>query len=213
MLLKASTKVTRSKFSAKAIERLTLYHCILCQALLHGEDFISSAQIASLLRIDDSQVRKDLALCQAGGKAKIGYPVKTLKIAIEYALGFSRRKEVFIIGAGNLGFALAQYDDFPNYGIDVLALFDNNPDKIGQKIKKKEVFSTDELPNAIKRSNVKTVILTVPADHAQEVADKLVTLGIAYIWNFTPCVLKVPDAVTVHYENLMSGFLQLRTCD
>ena len=196
--------------SDKVIERLTLYHCIVRDFLAKGEDFISSAQIALLLKIDASQVRKDIAFCKIQGKAKIGYDVAELKTAIEKLLGFKDHKEVFIVGAGNLGFALAKYDDFKDYGLQILALFDNNPMKIGIQINDKQVYDIEKLPDLVKRMNVESAILTVPHAVAQKVADFLIQSGIRYIWNFTQTVLNVPDDVSVYYENLISHFLQLK---
>ena len=112
------------KISDKVINRLTLYHCILQDFLNKGETYISSGQIAALLNIDDSQVRKDISILNNSGKSRIGYIVKELKKSIESTLGFSKTKKAFIIGAGNLGMALAKYDNFTNYGLNIIALFD-----------------------------------------------------------------------------------------
>ena len=196
--------------SDKVIERLTLYHCIVRDCLAKGESCISSAQIALLLKIDDSQVRKDIALCSVQGRAKIGYDVAELKKAIENLLGFKEHKEVFIVGAGNLGFALAKYDDFKDYGLQILALFDNNPMKIGMSVNEKRVYNIEKLPDLVQRLGVESVILTVPRSVAQEVADFLIKSGVHYIWNFTQTVLDVPSDVSVYYENLISHFLQLK---
>ena len=197
--------------SDKVIERLTLYHCIVRDYLLRGERYVSSAQIALLLKVDDSQVRKDIALCAVQGKAKIGYDVQELKLAIEKLLGFKEHKEVFSVGAGNLGFALAKYDDFSNYGLQILALFDNNPVKIGMKVNEKNIYDIERLPDLVKRCSVHSAILTVPHSEAQKVANFLISSGVKYIWNFTQTVLDVPDDVSVYYENLISHFLQLRS--
>ena len=196
--------------SDKVIERLSLYHCILQDCLNAGEEFISSAQIALLLKVDDSQVRKDFALCSVQGRSKIGYNTLELKSAIERLLGFKNKKQIFIVGAGNLGFALSKYDDFKDYGLDVVALFDNDPLKFGLKVNNKEVFDIKKLPELAKQIGVESVILTVPRAKAQEVTDFLVKSGICYIWNFTQSVLKVPDGISVHYENLISHFLLLK---
>lgn len=196
--------------SDKVIERLTLYHCILTDYLVKGESCISSAQIALLLKIDDSQVRKDISLCSVQGRAKIGYDVAELKTAIEKLLGFKEHKEVFIVGAGNLGFALAKYDDFKDYGLQILALFDNNPMKIGMSVNDKCVYNIEKLPDLVHRLGVESVILTVPRSVAQEVANFLIKSGVHYIWNFTQTVLDVPSDVFVYYENLISHFLQLK---
>ncbi len=128
--------------SNKVINRLTLYHCLL-KYTFSRQLFISSFEIADLLDLNDSLVRKDIALCGVLGHKKNGYITAELQSAIEKKLGFSERKEVFIIGAGNLGTALVNYADFKDYGIDVLALFDIDPDKIGKEIaKKKGSFSS-----------------------------------------------------------------------
>ena len=195
--------------SGKVIHRLTLYHCILKYTLINQER-VSSFEIADLLGLDDSQVRKDIALCGVLGYKKQGYATQDLKRAIEKKLGFQERKEVFIIGAGHLGTALANYTDFKDYGIDILCLFDNNPEKIGQEINGKKIFALEKLPNLISRVNIKNIILTVPPEQAQSVTDYAVQYGVQFIWTFTPSVLKVPKNVTVYYENIISSFMQLR---
>lgn len=196
------------KISDKVINRLTLYHCILDDYIKNDIEFISSPQIASLLKIDDSQVRKDISLLNNVGKCRVGYIAKDLMTSIEKTLGFEKPKEVFIVGAGNLGSALAKYDSFENYGLTVLAMFDNDTSKIGKIINNKEIFHIAKLENLAKRLNVNIAILTVPKEYAQLTADFLVQSNIKYIWNFTPTVLKVPDDVQVWNENLMGNFLQ-----
>jgi redox-sensing transcriptional repressor len=198
-----------TELSNKVIHRLTLYHCILKYTVCKQE-YISSFEIADLLNLDDSQVRKDIALCGVLGHKKQGYNSADLKQTIEKKLSFKQRKEVFIIGAGHLGTALANYTDFKDYGIDILCLLDKNPDKIGQEINGKKIFDLEKLPNLISRVNIKNIILAVPAEQAQAVADYAVQCGVQFIWNFTPCVLKVPKDVTVYYENIISSFLQMR---
>lgn len=196
------------KFSDKVINRLTLYHCILTDYILKNIEFISSPQIASLLSIDDSQVRKDISLLNNVGKCRVGYIASELKKSIEKTLGFEKPKDAFIVGAGNLGMALAKYDNFSNYGLNVLALFDNDTLKLGMKINDKEVFHVSKLPNLAERLAVDIAILTVPREYAQKTADFLVESNIKYIWNFTPTVLSVPSGVQVWNENLMGNFLQ-----
>lgn len=199
---------SKKKFSDKVINRLTLYHCILTDYIVQNVEFISSPQIAALLNIDDSQVRKDISLLNNVGKCRVGYIVKDLKKNIEKTLGFEKPKDAFIIGAGNLGSALAKYDNFTNYGLNVLALFDNDTLKVGIKVNEKEVFHISKLPNLAERLNVEIAIMTVPREFAQKTADFLVQSNIKYIWNFTPTVLSVPKDVQVWNENLMGNFLQ-----
>ncbi len=208
--LGVNMKERRNKkiFSDKAINRLTLYHCILTDYINKNIEFISSPQIANLLKIDDSQVRKDISLLNNVGKCRVGYIVKELKNSIERTLGFEKPKEAFIIGAGNLGSALAKYNNFANYGLKILALFDNDLKKVGAKINNKEVFHVSRLPDLVQKLSVEIAILTVPAEFAQKTVDFLVKSNIKYIWNFTPTVLSVPQNIQVWNENLMGNFLQ-----
>ena len=198
----------KKQISDKVINRLTLYHCILNDYINKGEEYISSGQIASLLKIDDSQVRKDINMLNNSGQSRVGYIVKELKKSIETNLGFSKNKKAYIVGAGNLGMALAKYDNFANYGLNIVCLFDNDSDKIGKEINNKKILDIKELPRYVWQHYIDIAILTVPAPYAQTTANFLVNAGIKYIWNFTPTVLDVPDEVQVRNENLMGNFLQ-----
>ena len=196
----------------KVINRLTLYHFIL-DDLREDEIFISSTKIAKLLNIDDSQVRKDLKILNNSGKCRVGYNVKELKKSIEEQLGFKKTKDAFVIGAGNLGSALAKYAIFKDYGLNILAMFDNDINKIGKTINGKEVFDISKVGNLSKRLNVDIAILTVPREYAEGVANFLAGAGIKYIWNFTPCILDVPKDIKVWNENLIGNFLQFTNND
>lgn len=192
----------------KVINRLTLYHYILDECKDETSEFISSTKIAELLNIDNSQVRKDMKYLNNTGKCRVGYNVKELKLAIEQTLGFQKQKDAFIIGAGNLGSALVKYDSFSNYGLNILAMFDNDPLKVGIKINNKEVYHISKLENLVNSLNVDIAILTVPRQFAQDTALYLANSGIKYIWNFVPCILDVPNDVKVWNENLIGNFLQ-----
>jgi len=193
----------------KVIRRLTLYHFILDDCEKNGLENVSSPYIAELLNLDESQVRKDIKLVNHTGKCKIGYETKALKRSIEYALGFKKIKDAFIIGAGNLGNAIIKYDDLKDYGLNILALFDNDSSKVGTKINGKDVFHISKLKSLTKKLNVEIAILTVPKNAAQECAEILMQAGIKYIWNFTPKVLKTNQNIKVWNENLIGSFLQM----
>ncbi|MDR2192716.1 MAG: redox-sensing transcriptional repressor Rex [Endomicrobium sp.] len=195
------------KLSDKVINRLTLYHNILVGYIEKKISYISSPQIAALLNVDASQVRKDLKLLNNDGICKVGYPVEELKKSIEKFLGFIKKKDAFIVGAGNLGMALAKYDNFELYGFNIIALFDNDPLKVGLSTNNKQVFHISKLENLAQRLRVQIAILTVPRQFAQQVADFLVKSGIKYIWNFSPCVIEVSEGVHVWNENLIGNFL------
>ena len=195
------------KIPEKVINRLTLYHFIF-DNLNENEQFISSTKIAQLLNIDDSQVRKDLKYLDNQGKCRVGYEVKNLKHKIEECLGFKQKRDAFIVGAGNLGSALAKYDSFNDYGLNIIAMFDNDAKKIGTLINGKEVFNLTKIGNLSERLGVDIAILTVPKECAISTANYLTGAGIKYIWNFTPCILDVPKDVKVWNENLVGSFLQ-----
>lgn len=195
-------------FSEKVINRLTLYHYILQDFIANKTEYISSKQIATLLHIDDSQVRKDISLLNNSGKTRVGYVVNELKTSIEKNLGFAKSKKAYIIGAGNLGMALAKYDNFTSYGLNIIALFDNDKSKIGGEINGKKILDISNLPELASEDGVEIAILTVPGKFAQKTSQFIVKSNIKYIWNFTPTVLEVPDDVQVWNENLMGSFLQ-----
>ena len=193
----------------KVINRLSLYHFIL-EDLRGDEKYISSKKIADLLKIDNSLVRKDLKFLNFHdlGKSRVGYEVQKLKKAIEEKLGFKQVIDVFIVGAGNLGLALAKYKSFKDYGLNIVAMFDVNPRKIGTNLNGIDVFSLTKIGNLSSRLNVKFAILTVPKEVASATANYLAGAGIKNIWNFTPCILDVPKDIKVWNENLIGNFLQ-----
>lgn len=196
----------------KVVNRLTLYHFIL-DDLREDEQFISSVRIAKFLNIDNSQVRKDLKFLDNPGKCRVGYDAKKLKKAIEEKLSFKKTKDAFIVGSGNLGSALAKYTTFKDYGLNILAMFDNDPKKIGTVINGKEVFDISKIGNLVERLGVDIAILTVPREYARGVANYIAGVGIKYIWNFTPCILDVPKDIKVWNENLVGSFLQFTNKD
>lgn len=156
------------KIPDKVVNRLTLYHFIL-DDLKENEQYISSSKIAELLNIDDSQVRKDLKYISNLGKCRVGYEVKALKRAIEDKLGFKKTKDVFVVGAGNLGSALVKYGTFQDYGLNILAMFDNDKNKIGTSVNGKKIFDVAKISELSQKLNVDIAILTVPKDNAKAV--------------------------------------------
>ncbi len=200
------------KIPDKVLNRLTLYHFML-EDLNDDEIYISSTKLAQYLNIDDSQVRKDIKYLDNSGKCRVGYDAKKLKQAIEKTLGFEQKRDAFIVGAGNLGSALAKYDSFKDYGLNILAMFDNDKNKIGTTINGKEVFDITKIANLASRLSVEIAILTVPKEFAKGTAQYLATSGIKYIWNFTPCILDIPKDVKVWNENLIGSFLQFTNND
>lgn len=165
--------------------------------------------IAQELRLDPIQVRKDLTITGIVGKPKRGYPVVALMTAIEHFLGWDEMQQAVLIGAGNLGTALAGYQKFQYHGLNICAAFDTDPAKIGTEIHGVPVFSLETVDVYIKNCRAKIAILTVPSSQAQGVADKIVAAGISAIWNFSNIKLRVPANVSVQREDLSSGYAML----
>lgn len=195
------------KLTIPTLKRLPLYYNIAIRALVKGENYISSAFIAEKLDIDATQVRKDIAAIGYVGKPKVGFDTKEFSSHLETFLGFSKKRNIILIGAGNLGIALSKYDGFSQYGLQIKAIFDKDPHKIGMQISGKEVISMSEMENYIAKNNIQIAILTLPAQFAQEVADELVKSNIKAIWNFAPVNLDLPKDVICWDQDLAASFI------
>ena len=195
----------KKEVSEATLRRFPFYHHYLKQLESEGVSEVSSAQIAKFLGFKTIQVRKDIESTNIEGKPKRGYNLKKLISHIEKFLGFHTKNEAVLVGAGHLGYSLLGYHGFKEYGLDIIAAFDSNPEKINKFINYKKVFSIDRLEEIISRMQIKIGILTVPSDCAQELADRMVKVGIKAIWNFAPIKINVPRDVVVQHENLASS--------
>lgn len=195
------------KLTIPTLKRLPLYYNITKEALERGENYISSAFIAEKLDIDSTQVRKDIAAIGYVGKPKVGFDTKEFTFHLEKVLGFTKERNIILIGAGNLGIALAKYDGFLQYGLKIKAIFDNDLNKIGTKISDKDVLSIETLGEYITKNNIKIAVITIPAQSAQSIADELVKNGIKAIWNFAPVNLDLPKDVLCWNQNLAASFI------
>jgi len=191
------------------IRRLPTYLRILRDLSCKGKEFVSSNQLAEVMNIDSILVRKDLVLTGIVGTPRIGYHISDLIRSIENFLGWSDPLNAFLIGAGHLGTAILGYKEMSNYGHKIVAAFDKDPRLIGQSIHGVRVFNISRAPELLKELNVRLAILTVPAEEAQEATDLLVEAGIQGIWNFTSANIVVPDGITIHKEDLISGLAVL----
>lgn len=191
------------------LRRLPLYHRYLKQLETEGVNKVSCTQIAKKLGLKTIKVRKDIEFTKIEGKPRIGYNLKNLIKHIENLLGFHLNNEAILIGAGHLGCSLLGYHGFKEYGLNILAAFDNSPDKFNRYINYKKVFSIDKLEEIVSRMKIQIGILTVPTDVAQSLADRMVKCGIKAIWNFAPTKIHVPNNVIVQHENLASSLAVL----
>lgn len=184
------------------LRRLPLYYDVLDELLSDEIVNVSCTTIANELSLIPIQVRKDLQQAGAIGKPKIGYDIKELMEILEQALGYNNTSDAFIIGLGNLGHALLGFDGFNDCGMNIVAAFDTDENKIDNEYFGKKVFHLNKLPELAKRMHINIGIITTPKSHAQEVADILVESGITAIWNFTSTNLHLPENIIVQNENL-----------
>jgi redox-sensing transcriptional repressor len=192
-----------------AIRRLSLYLRQLEAFKRKDRRTISSKQLGESLRFTDAQVRKDLAYFGQFGHPGIGYRVDDLIGQVRRILGTDKTWNVILIGAGNLGRALTAYQGFDAKGFKLAAVLDNDPNKIGKKCGAFVVGSLDSLEESVRTLSVRLAILTVPADVAQEVADRVIEAGVRGILNFAPISLVVPETVALNAVDLAVQLEQL----
>ena len=195
--------------SKATIDRLPLYYRTLRLAQDDGMDIISSDELGRRLELTPEQIRKDLALFGQFGKKGVGYYVNELKFNVGKILGLDNHWNIAIVGIGHLGVALANYQNFIALGFNLVALFDNDTNIIGKTVNHVKVKSIDELQSCAKNLKIDIGVIAVPAQFAQQVADKLVKANIKGIWNFAPVKMRVPEDVKIVNEDLSVGLSRL----
>jgi redox-sensing transcriptional repressor len=160
-------------------------------------EFVSSTQISRALSVDASQIAKDLSFLSLRGKTRIGYEVDALAKALSDFLGFRTLHKAFVFGAGSLGRALMHDSGLANYGLDIVAGFDIDCEKIGSTVGDVPIYHMDSLSEMMNRHDATIGILTVPAECAQDTADTAIGEGIRAIWNFTPYRVKVAEGIVM----------------
>ena len=181
------------------IGRLPIYLRALQRLAEKGTQTTSSQELGEIIGISAAQIRKDVSQFGEFGKQGTGYSIPFLIERLQTILKVDRVWDVIIVGMGDMGHALARYNGFVDRGFHVTMLFDNDPQKVGQRANNLEVFSMDGMMEKIRQSKVKIAILTVPATAAQGVADQLVKAGIKSILNYAPIHLNVPNDVHVQH--------------
>jgi redox-sensing transcriptional repressor len=193
----------------QTLRRIPHYHQILLELEQKGEQFVSSRYLAHFFQVDDTQVRKDMSVIGYKGKPKAGYSVTGLRAAIGEFLGINVENTAILIGAGKLGSALVEYPGLSEYGLKLVAVFDNDTAKTGKIIGSFSILPLESLSRVVKTYDVGIAILTVPKQAAQAVCDLLVSLEVKAIWNFAPTQLAAPDDVIVRNENMAVGLALL----
>ena len=196
--------------SKNQLRRLPFYLSYLKEKQAEGIEYISSPQIALNLNLSEEQVRKDLALVSSrSGKPKMGREIKLLIYDLEEYLGYKDTNNAILIGAGHLGRALMAFDGFSTYGLNIVAAFDTDINKVDCIFNGKPIYALSELEKQCEVLNVRIGIITVPQEYAQQVCDRLVNAGIKAIWNFASKVIDVPEGVIVQTENMASSLAVL----
>ena len=192
-----------------SLRRLPLYYRHLRELSEKNVGITSSEELGEAVDVPAAQVRKDLTFLGELGRPGVGYEVFSLASQLEDILGIINDKEAVLVGAGRLGAALAGYEGFRRYRLDIIALFDIDPDKIGTEVGGKSILPLSKLPSLVQRLNIQLGVIAVPASAAQEIADLMVTAGITVIWNFAPVNLKIPEHVWVENEDLAARLAML----
>ncbi len=197
------------KIPLPVLKRLPKYYSIVCEYEKESKEHIKSVEIAKVLDVDETQVRKDFALISISGKPKVGFNVYDVKSCLENFLDLKTLKDSFLIGTGNLGLAIAKYTGFEKYGLNITALFDNDPHKVGLKVGDKEIFHISRFFDLVQRMQIKIIILAVPSFEAQKMADLAIKAGVKAIWNFAPTNINVPKDILVINQDLAADFVVL----
>jgi redox-sensing transcriptional repressor len=181
--------------------RLSRYLQVLTQAKKMGKDRISSQEISDYTNINATQIRRDLSAFGKFGKRGVGYNIDSLLGEIRKILRTQGQHNIALIGAGRLGQAIASSPIFAEHGINIAAVFDADPEKVGRMVGQMPVSDYSRLAETVREKNIIVGVLAVPAGNAQQVADDLVAAGVKILFNYSEALLDVPSDVAVHTSN------------
>ena len=195
------------KVPEATIKRLSIYMRVLKDMEKKGVEVISSAELADICGVNAAQIRKDLTYFGEFGIRGVGYYVKELHFDIRKVLGLNQRRNVALVGVGNLGRALVSYKNFSEHGYNFVAAFDVDPRKIGEALAGGvKIYDMNELPRLATELQIEIAIITTPAESAQNAANRIAAAGIKGILNFAPTPIQVPDGVKVKKVDLTTEF-------
>jgi redox-sensing transcriptional repressor len=190
------------RIADSTVRRLSIYLRFLEEFEERGLATVSSDELARRGGTTSAQVRKDLSFFGSFGKRGLGYSVPELTTALREILGLGKEWRVVIIGAGKIGAALAQYRGFRQRGFNIIAAYDNNPEKVGGTLEGTEVRDMARLEQDVAREHPDIAVLAIPTEGAQAVLDRVVAAGIKAVLNFAPSQLHAPADVTVKTVNM-----------
>jgi redox-sensing transcriptional repressor len=199
----------KKKVSIAVIRRLPRYYRYLSDLLSMDIKRISSKELSSRMGITASQIRQDLNCFGGFGQQGYGYNVELLYNEIGNILGVNKEFKTIIIGAGNMGHALAHYGNFKKRGFNIIGIFDVNPNVVGTVINEMEVMHLDTIDEFIAKNKVDIAILTVPHENTREVAERVAKLGVKGLWNFSPMDLKLPYDTVIENVHLSDSLMVL----
>ncbi|MCK8828310.1 redox-sensing transcriptional repressor Rex [Natroniella acetigena] len=191
------------------IERLPLYYRSLQKLNKQNVEVISSKNLGKRLGLPSTQVRKDLSYYGEFGRRGVGYEVSVLIKQLEKILGLNKSWALALVGAGNLGHALLDYHGFRKLGLNIRYVFERDQEKIGEEFNGIKVRDIKNMEEVIEKNEIKIAIIAVPAEVAQEIADRLIAVGVKAIWNFAPTYLQVPEDIKLKNEDLSIGLVGL----
>lgn len=201
--------MAEKEISLAVIKRLPKYYRNLGELLEKRVERISSKELSERMQVTASQIRQDLNNFGGFGQQGYGYNVEHLYSEIGKILGLTRSYHMIVIGAGNLGQALANYTDFEKLGFVLDQMFDQKESLIGQKIRGVRISDVADLEQYMKEHPVDIAAITIPKEHAPELAASLVQMGARAIWNFAPTDLHLPDEVKVENVHLADSLMRL----
>ena len=198
----------KSRVSDAVVRRLPMYYRHLRELEKAGVVRISSQELGERMNLTASQIRQDINCFGGFGQQGYGYKVSELKEELRALLGLGKEMGLIIVGAGNIGQALAHYTGFAREGFYVKAMFDINV-LSGRTLAQIDILHTDMLEKYLEVNKAEIGVICVPQESAQDIADRLCAAGIKYLWNFTPCVLNVSDEIIVENVNLSDSLYLL----
>jgi redox-sensing transcriptional repressor len=181
--------------------RLSRYLQVLTQAKKMGKDRISSQEISDYTNINATQIRRDLSAFGKFGKRGVGYNIDSLLGEIRKILRTQGQHNIALVGAGRLGQAIASSSIFAEHGINIAAVFDTDPEKVGRRVGAVDVSEYTRLAETVREKNIIVGVLAVPPDSAQAAANDLVDAGVKILFNYSEALLDVPQDVAVHTSN------------
>lgn len=196
----------KQQVSKNLVYRVPVYLTVARRLVEDGARYITAPQISAITGINVETVKKDLSqICKTPGNPKLGREADLLVKEITEFGVYTKLTNALLIGAGHLGRALLNYDGFNEWGLNIIAGVDSDPNLINTEINGKKIYAVEEIDKAVVENNAEIAIITVPKEHAQTLVDKAVEAGVKAIWNFAPIHIHVPDHIILQNENMASS--------